>query len=161
MCFSTPECQLRCTLLARWDVGYAEPWLILTDLTAAGSDVVWYGMRSWIESSFKDLKRGGCTHCVGTRQQTKMTDPARAERVWLAMAVATLWVVSVGGEADATLPASSLQALPELHVARRRATARARPRLVSCFRRGVLRILVALLMGERLPVGRFLPEPWP
>ncbi len=90
-----------------------------------------------------------------------MTDPPRAARLWLAMAVATLWVVSVGGEADATLPASSLPALPALHVARQHTMTQARPRLVSCFRRGVLRILAALLMGERLPVGRFLPEPWP
>ncbi|MDP9316843.1 MAG: endonuclease, partial [Chloroflexota bacterium] len=109
-----------------------------------------------IEGGFKDIKRGGWQW-----HQTKMTDPPRAQRLWLAMAVATLWVVSVGGEADATLPASSLPALPALHVARRHPMTRGRPRLVSCFRRGVLRILAALLMGEQLPVGRFLPEPWP
>jgi hypothetical protein len=90
-----------------------------------------------------------------------MTDPARATRLWLAIAVATLWVVSVGGEADATLPVSSLEALPEAHVARRRAPGRTQPRLLSCFRRGVLRILAALLQGHPLPLGRFLPEPWP
>ncbi len=39
------------------------------------------------------MKRGG-----GPWHQTKMTDPERAERLWLAIAVATLWVVSVGGE---------------------------------------------------------------
>jgi len=44
-----------------------------------------------------------------------MTDPARATRLWLAIAVATLWVISVGGEADATEPVSGLDALPELH----------------------------------------------
>ena len=44
--------------------------------------------------------------------QTKMVDPERAERLWLAIAVATLWAVSVGGEADANLPVSSLEALP-------------------------------------------------
>src|SRR2546425_11489666 len=44
---------------------------------------------------------------------------ARASRLWLAIAVATLWVVSVGGEADATQPVSGLEALPELHIARR------------------------------------------
>src|SRR5918911_5622997 len=62
-----------------------------------------------IEGGFKDIKRGG-------RQwhQTKMTDPARATRLWLAIAVGTLWAVSVGGEVDATLPASSLQELPAL-----------------------------------------------
>jgi Transposase DDE domain len=155
-CFSSPESQLACTLLARWDADYAEPWLILTDLAPEAAAAAWYGMRSWIEGGFKDLKRGGWQW-----HQTKMTDPARATRLWLAMAVATLWVVSVGGEADATLPVSSLEDLPELHVARRRATGRTRPRLLSCFRRGVLTILTALLQGQPLPLGRFLPEPWP
>ncbi len=155
-CFSSPESQVACTLLARWDDGYAEPWLIATDLAPEVAEAAWYGMRSWIESGFKDMKRGGWQW-----HQTKMTDPARAARLWLALAVATLWVVSVGGEADATLPASSVAALPELHVARRRARGRARPRLLSCFRRGVLTILAAVLQAQPLPLGRFLPEPWP
>ncbi|MDQ5853243.1 MAG: transposase [Chloroflexota bacterium] len=155
-CFSSPESQVACTLLARWDDGYAEPWLIATDLAPEVAEAAWYGMRSWIESGFKDMKRGGWQW-----HQTKMTDPARAARLWLALAVATLWVVSVGGEADATLPASSVAALPERHVARRRARGRARPRLLSCFRRGVLTILAAVLQAQPLPLGRFLPEPWP
>lgn len=155
-CFVTREAQLPCTLLARWDPGYAEPWLLLTDLPSEVAEAAWYGMRTWIEGGFKDIKRGGWHW-----HQTKMTDPARASRLWLAIAVATLWVVSVGGEADATLPVSSLDVLPELHVARRRATQRTRPRLVSCFRRGVLTILAALVAGKPLPLGRFMPEPWP
>lgn len=154
-CFVTRECRLTCTLLARWEAPHAEPWLVLTDLAPAVADVAWYGLRSWIECGFKDSKRGGWQW-----QQTKMTDPERASRLWLALAVATLWVVSVGGEADATLPASSLEALPVLHVARR-ARHQGRPRLLSCFRRGVLTILVALIAGDPLPLGRFVPEPWP
>ena len=155
-CLSSPESQLPCTLLARWDAGYQELWLIATDLAPEVAEAAWYGMRSWIEGGFKDIKRGGWQW-----QQTKMTDPARATRLWLAMAVATLWVVSVGGEADATLPVSSPEALPEAHVARRRATERTWPRLLRCFRRGVLLILAAVRQGQPLPLGRFLPEPWP
>lgn len=157
-CFVTRECRLRCTLLARWEDQHAEPWLIVTDLAPEVADVAWYGMRSWMECGFKDSKRGGWQW-----QQTKMTDPERASRLWLAMAVATLWVVSVGGEADATLSASSLEELPTLHVARQRVRPqqRSRPRLLSCFRRGVLGILVALITGQDLPLGRFCPEPWP
>ncbi len=90
-----------------------------------------------------------------------MTDPARASRLWLAIAVATLWVLSVGGEADATQPVSGLEALPELHIARRTATKRSRPRLQSCFAQGLRRILVAVLQRRRLPMGRFVPEAWP
>jgi hypothetical protein len=33
--------------------------------------------------------------------------------------------------------------------------------LVSVFRQGWLAILVALLNQQRLPTGRFVPEPWP
>ncbi len=150
------EKTLRCTLLARWDEGYADPWLVLTDLAPEAANVVWYCMRNWIEGGFKDTKRGGWQW-----HQTKMTDPARASRLWLAIAVATLWVVSVGGQADASQPCSGLEALPELHVARRTATKRSRPRLQSCFAQGMRRILVALLKGEPLLVGHFVPEPWP
>jgi hypothetical protein len=155
-CFSSKRGRLECTLLARWDEGYKEPWLIATDLAVEVAEAAWYGMRSWIEGGFKDIKRGGWQW-----HQTKMREPARAERLWLAIAVATLWVVSVGGEAEERLPVSSLEELPELHIARRRASGRARPRLLSCFRRGVLTVLVAMLKGEPVPLGRFRPEPWP
>jgi len=40
-CFSTAEAQLTCTLLARWDAGQAEPWLIVTDLAPEVADIVW------------------------------------------------------------------------------------------------------------------------
>lgn len=155
-CFATPQCQLACTLLARWDAGHADPWLILTDLAPAVAEAAWYGLRSWIEQGFKDFKRGGWQW-----QRTRMTDPHRVMRLWLALAIATLWVVGVGGAVDAALPASSLEALPETHIARRTRRWRRPTRLLSGFRRGVLTILAALLRGAPLPLGRFLPEPWP
>lgn len=147
---------LPCTLLTCWQAGYADPWLIITDVTAEQADVCWYSLRTWIECGFKDTKRGGWQW-----QQTRMTDPERASRLWLAVAVATLWVVSVGGEADATQPASNLEALPETHIARRRTTKRSRPRLLSCFRRGTLLILASFIQGPPRLYGRFYPEPWP
>ncbi len=155
-CFSERDSRLRCTLLARWDKGYKEVWLIVTDLTPEQAEAAWYGMRSWIECGFKDTKRGGWQW-----HQTKMTDPKGAERLWLAIAVATLWVVSVGGQADATLPVSSLEALPDSHIARRKATGRSQPRMISCFARGLLLIVGTLIRGEGLLLGRFVPEPWP
>jgi hypothetical protein len=155
-CFKQETSRFRCTLLARWDEGYEEVWLVVTDLAPEQATVVWYGMRSWIEGGFKDTKRGGWQW-----HQTKMVDPARAERLWLAIAVATLWVVSVGGMADASLPVSSLEALPQTHVARRKANGRSRPRMISCFARGIITIVGTLLRGDGLVLGRFLPEPWP
>jgi len=155
-CFSGEVSRLQCTLLARWDEGYEEVWVIVTDLAPAQAAAVWYGMRSWIEGGFKDTKRGGWGW-----HQTKMVDPERAERLWLAIAVATLWAVSVGGEADANLPVSSLEALPQTHVARRTATKRSRPRMLSCFARGIVTIIGRLIRGDGLVLGRFIPEPWP
>jgi hypothetical protein len=155
-CFANPAGRLRCTLLAGWSAPHADPWLVLTDLPPAAAAVAWYSLRFWIECGFKDTKRGGWHW-----EQTKTTDPVRASRHWLAIAVATLWVVSVGGEVDATLPVSNLEALPALHVARRHPCRRSQPRLLSCFRQGILRILVALINGRPLPLGRFIPESWP
>ena len=74
---------------------------------------------------------------------------------------ATLWVVSVGGEADANLSVSSLQALPETHIALSLASRRSRPRMLSCFARGMVTIVGALIRGDGLLLGRFVPEPWP
>ena len=154
LCFKAHS--LDCTLLTCWQAGYADPWLLITDLTPEQAEVCWYSLRTWIECGFKDTKRGGWQW-----QQTRMSDPERASRLWLAIAVATLWVVSVGGEADATLPASSLEALPETHIARRRTTHRSRPRLLSCFRRGILLILASLIAGTPRLCRPFYPEPWP
>ncbi len=118
--------------------------------------MAWYGLRAWIEAGFKDVKRGGWQW-----HQTKMTDPERASRLWLAMAVATLWVVSVGGEADATKPTSGLEKLPPTHVARRRTAELLSTRQLSCFRRGLVLITAQLVQGRAVPLGQFLPEAWP
>ena len=147
---------LEATLLARWDADYQDPWLILTDLPVEQASACWYGLRTWIERSFKHIKSAGWRW-----NYTRMTDPDRAARLWLAIAVATLWVLSVGGEADAHLPASSFDALPANHIARRTRSRIVPVRLVSCFRRGLSTILTALIAHKPLPFGRFFPEPWP
>jgi Transposase DDE domain len=154
-CFKTPSSRLRCTLLAYWDDAHTDPWLIVTDLAPEQASVVWYGMRAWIEAGFKDTKRGGWHW-----EHTKMSDPSRVERLWLVIAVATLWVLSVGSHAENLLALSSFEALPEETPFRPRPTQQSRPRLLSCFRRGIIRILVALIRREALPLGTFLPLPW-
>jgi hypothetical protein len=155
-CFATKERQLDCTLLARWEAGYRDPWLILTDLAPSAADVAWYGLRAWIECGFKDSKRGGWQW-----HQTKMTNPARAERLWLVIAVATLWTVSVGCAAEVALPMPVLAELPACPVAHRQGSRRRQRREVSCFRRGRLVLIAALCSGQELPLGQLIPEPWP
>ncbi len=68
-CFATKERHLVCTLLARWDSGYREPWLVVTDLPAHAADVAWYGLRAWIEWGYKDSKRGGCAQRAPGRRR--------------------------------------------------------------------------------------------
>lgn len=153
-CFASNS--IEATLLASWGPQYQEPWLILTDLAPDPACAAWYGMRSWIEDSFKDLKRGGWQW-----QNTRMSDPARAARLWLALAVATLWVVNRGGEVDALLPASHLELLPPRHIARRTKFRSCQPRLLSCFTRGLVQIQTTLLKRYPVRLAVFRPEPWP
>ena len=148
--------QLHCTLLACWEAGYKDPWLILTDLPPEASAACWYGLRAWIEQGFKITKRAGWQW-----QRTHMTKPERAARLWLAVAVATLWLLSVGGEAEETIPASTVPDVTALVPAQPRMRRATRLRLVSVFRRGWTLILVALLDQAPLPIGRLIPEPWP
>jgi hypothetical protein len=148
-CFKTRQRQLDCTLLARHDAGYRDPWLIVTDLDPAAADVAWYALRAWVECGFKDSKRGGWHW-----EQTKMTDPARAEWLWLVIAVATLWTVAVGCAAEH----AAEQASQRLQM---RQSAAGATRELSCFRRGRVLIVTALCLGQGLPAAQLVPEPWP
>jgi hypothetical protein len=169
-CFKSHS--LACTLLARWDEGYSDPWLIVTDLAPQQANICWYGMRSWIECLFKDIKRGGFGW-----HHTKMQDPQRVERLWLAIAVAMVWLVSVGGQGDATpcisgLPSlpqadTSVPSIPTAHGSSTPASASAAPvphrrsHWLGCLKRGFLTILAAVIKGQPIPLGRFIPEPLP
>ncbi|MGH9766186.1 MAG: transposase [Blastocatellia bacterium] len=150
--FKTPQARLRCTLLACWEEGYDDPWLLLTDSPPENADVAWYGLRSWIEQGFKLTKRGGWQW-----QKTRIEDPQRAARMWLAVAVATLWLVSIGGQADASIVESTM---PDLIAVKHRRSG-TRWRATGIFRRGAVLILIALLDRVVLPIGRFIPEAWP
>ena len=152
--FNGRKSQLGCTLLARWGEGHKDPWLVLTDLPPGCADACWYGLRAWIEQSFKRCKRGGWQW-----QRTRMGDPARAERLWMAMAIATWWLLSVGGEAEeqADTPLDiETPAVPG--AARQRGK---RWRIVGIFHRGWSLIVAALLNHRLLPVKPGRPEGWP
>ena len=148
--FSGKKNHLPCTLLGCWNEGYSTPWLILTDLPPTAANVGWHGFRAWIEHGFKKIKRGGWQW-----QYTRMSDPARAERLWLAIALATWWLLAVGGEAEAAIPAATWPPLPSAVRSRPR-----HPRLISVFRQGWNRLLAALFTQQPLPIGHGQPEPW-
>ncbi|WP_322698394.1 hypothetical protein [Nostoc sp. DedSLP03] len=70
--------------------------------------------------------------------------------------------MSVGGSVDANMPISSLDELPQTHIARRNFKNSIPHRWLSCFRRGFLVIKAAVLNRFPLPIGScFFPERWP
>lgn len=150
------EHSVRGTLLAHWEPGHAETWLILTDFAPAQAEVGWYALRMWIECSFKTAKRGAWQW-----QATRRDDPARASRLWLVLALATLWTVSVGSAADAAAPVSPLEELPPAHIARRRWRGGHAPRRLSCVWQGRLLLLARLLRQGALHLDGLAPTPWP
>lgn len=160
-CFKTRSRQIDCTLVARWDAGYRAPWVIVTNVAPEQVDAAWYGMRAWIACGFKDTKRGGWHG-----EQTKTLCPRRAERMWLALAVATLWTVSVGCAVDAQTDGvpraldDAEEMLADIRLAHGPRNPQ-RPRLLSCFQQGRLAILAAVVLGKPLPMGQLIPEPWP
>lgn len=146
-CFKTT--QLEATLLAYHDGQHAHPWLILTDLPPEKAQATWYAQRAWIEGGFKDIKSGGWQW-----QLTRMTNPERAARLWLVLAVAQLYSVSLGSQVEADTPAPQLEALPPTHSARRTAKGQPPPRRLSLATVGRLTHLALCILHERLPKFR-------
>jgi Transposase DDE domain len=126
------DASLKCTLLACWHPSCKDPWLILTDYAPEEADACWYRLRCWIEQGFKVLKSGGLQW-----QDTHMTDPGRVERMWLAMAIATLHCVSLGQEPDAKISGP-----------------------IRAFRRGYVRILLLFQKGKPIILSDLVPEAW-
>jgi hypothetical protein len=121
----------------------------VTDLDPVAADVAWYALRTWVACGFKGSKRGGWHW-----EQTKMTDPVRAEWLWLVIAVATLWTVAVGCAAEQ----AAEQAPQRIQM---RQTAGGATRELSCFRRGQVILVTTLCLGQGLPAAQLVPEPWP
>jgi hypothetical protein len=141
ICF-TGQQQLVCTLLVQWDEAQQDAWLMVTDLPRAECSASWYSLRMSIEAGFKALKSGGFHW-----QRTRMTDPARAERLWLVLALASLRVAMLAPthETDDT-PHAAYPAL-------------------SLFKRGMFRQLAALLRLDEprcfpLDFAAIPPAPW-
>jgi hypothetical protein len=168
--FKNEEGRLKCTLLAFHGEGYAEPWLIVSDLDAEVAQASWYGLRGWIEQGYKRVKGEGW-HLPRTRVSTS----ERLERRWLAVAVATMWVLEVGGAAEeeeqaaaeATPPSAPTPTLPDLGPSHaqeaqtaEKAAAEAPQRIWSVFGRGWNVLRNALAVGL-LVLGSWHPEPWP
>ena len=135
-----------CTLVAIWRHGYDEPWILMTDLSPRRCERPLYGLRCWIEQGFRCLKSGGL-RC----ERLRITDGARAERVWLVLAVSLLWTHALGAMPEPDERGSehgSERAGADVGLitgVRRR---------LGAHRRGWVRLLGALVRGVSLPLPR-------
>lgn len=80
---------LACRAIACWSCGHAQPWLLLTNDPDA--QAVWYGWRMWEELGFRDFKSYGWGW-----HKSRVWNPEHANRLWLAMALAYAWILSLG-----------------------------------------------------------------
>jgi hypothetical protein len=134
--------RLSCTLLACWEGEHQEPWLVLTDLAPTDATAWWYAWRSWIEQGFRDLKSDGWELA-----KTRMVEAERVARWWAAAALATLWALEAGAEAQRL----------EVPATRTHRSA-AQAAVTSLFALGLA--VLAEQLGRR--VVRRLPQPhWP
>jgi hypothetical protein len=159
--WSEEGARMRGTLLVRWEKGYEEAMAVVTDLSEDEVEMAWYLMRFWIEDEYKDHKSGGWGW-----QHTKMEDAKRAERLWLAMAVAMQMAVVVGGLEEAKQEELKSRkrrvAKPSKRAGRpAKPLHKPRGREQSCLVRGQLCIQAAVVRAEALPQGYVVSEPWP
>jgi len=151
-CFKTNP--IDCTLLGCWQPEDKGPWLIITDLDPDSVDILWYHLRYQIECNYRDIKSDAWQW-----HHTRLSDPLRAERIWLAIAVATLWTLSVGGSADNE---SHKNKASQTHHHYSSNSVKKNPvRHLSCFLLGLLTIVADFLNGKPVVLPPLYPEPWP
>jgi len=78
-------------VLAYWQVGEAEPWLLATNLPHQRIALQVYGRRTWTEEMFGDLKGHGFD-----LESTHLHHISRLSRLTLAVVLLYVWVISVG-----------------------------------------------------------------
>lgn len=149
--------QLDTTLVVVWEAGQAEPWLVLTDLAPEVVGPAWYGLRVWVESGFRALKRLGWQW-----ERTRRTDPDRVARHALVLAIATLWVVATGTREEDAERLGRDPAGLRVAVSPPVPSRAGRPRTLSVFGRGLARLRWQLLRTRRPWKGQWLwPDPLP
>ena len=81
----------RANVVATWEVGCKEPWLLVSDLPATFMRCRNYCKRVWCEQTHRDEKSHGFNW-----QLSRVRDAAHAGRLVLVMALATLLCLSLG-----------------------------------------------------------------
>ena len=150
--FSAKSKRLQWTIIVIWVEGQDELWIILTGIEAEEAGASWHEMRFWIETGFNALKSVGWQW-----RKTRRTDPARVERRWLVLSVATPLTLAFGSRVE---DANALKRDPSALRAPPKAPPE-RKRLASVFRLGLATPSRLLSKGRMWRRALLLPEPWP
>jgi hypothetical protein len=133
--------QLTAWVLVLWQVGEKEAWCLVTNDRMLRAEA--YALRAWQEQGFRDLKRGGWHW-----NHSRVWQPAHADRLVLALAIAYAWVMTQG------------TALLEADPATLRQVTRGKRQRFSWFRLGWRWLNLVWARGESVAPGlRFCPEP--
>lgn len=81
------------SVVATWEPGMKEPWVLLTDERGSLRHARVYAKRMWVEESFRDDKSGAFGW-----GDSRVGRPAHASRLLILVAVAMVLAVSLGGE---------------------------------------------------------------
>jgi len=127
----------RANVVATWEWGCREPWLLVTDRPATFMRCRNYCKRTWCEQTHRDEKSHGFNW-----QLSRVRDPSHAERLVLVMALATLLCLSTGTFV--------------LKRGLRRVLEPARRRLLSVFQLGIRWLRDCLVNGRHCPCQLYL-----
>jgi len=87
----TQKFAYRVYLLAHWQAGEKEPWLLATNLTSKPEALRAYRRRMWIEETFGDLKKHGVD-----LESTHLRHFLRLSRLTLVVALLYAWLITLG-----------------------------------------------------------------
>jgi hypothetical protein len=92
-CLLTAKHLYRVNLLAFWQVGEEEPWLLATNLTNPQEVLKAYRLRMWIEETFGDLKKNGFD-----LESTHLRSFLRLSVLTLAVVLLYVWLLAFGSQ---------------------------------------------------------------
>jgi hypothetical protein len=78
-------------LVAHWQRGHKEPWLLATNYPSKQASLAAYAKRMWSEEMFGDLKGNGFD-----LESTRLGDEARLSRLTLAVCLLYVWLIALG-----------------------------------------------------------------
>lgn len=92
-CLLTAKHLYRVNLLAHWQVGEEDPWLLATNLANPQETLKAYRLRMWIEETFGDLKKNGFD-----LESTHLRNFLRLSVLTLAVVLLYVWLLAFGSQ---------------------------------------------------------------